>query len=481
MSELKLFNTLSGKKERFVARASGKISMYACGPTVYDACHLGHARMAIVWDVIHRYLRYSGYDVTFVRNITDVDDKIINRARELEITPEQVAREYTFQFWKDMHLLNVAAPDLEPRATEFIEQMIQYIGRLIDKSHAYVSGSDVYFDVSSFPGYGKLKKQKLEDLMAGAREQVLSQEELAARKRNQLDFALWKACGADQTGWQSPWGRGRPGWHTECCSMIKHTLGDTIDIHGGGEDLIFPHHDNEIAQAESLTGKPLATYWLHNSFVQVDSEKMSKSLGNFYTIDDILSSYSPDTVRLFILQTHYRSPIEFTRESLDATRAGLLRLTRAVKKVTAVSSDSASAQRAAQKPLGSNSEQTRQVMEEYQSQFSEAMDNDFNTPSAVALLFHLADRIFQEPDRDRSMSYLFALETFAGVLGLTLADTSQQLDSQRISRIMDLVLTLRQESRERKDFTTADLIRNRLSELGIRVMDTAAGADWERA
>src|SRR4030095_14893533 len=325
MSQLLVFNTLTARKEDFVPLVGKSVLMYACGPTVYDFSHLGHARKEIVFDVIQRYLRFAGYEVTYVRNITDIDDKIINRALERAWRPEQLAREYTYQFWHDMRLLGTVQPDFEPRATEFIQPMITFAHELIAKGHAYVSNGDVYFEVSSFGEYGKLKKQNLDELLVGAREQVRSQQELSERKRSPLDFALWKGALPGDPGWEAPWGRGRPGWHLECSTMIKHVLGETIDIHGGGEDLVFPHHENEIAQSEALHGRPLSRYWLHNSFVQVDSEKMSKTLGNFSTIQDILRNYSPDTVRLFILQTHYRSPIEFSADSLNATKAGLKR------------------------------------------------------------------------------------------------------------------------------------------------------------
>ena len=282
MSSLKVFNTLSNQKEEFVPLNGKRVLMYGCGPTVYDASHLGHARCFITYDVMQRYLRFAGYDVTFVRNITDVDDKIIARARERGVRPEQVAREYTYSFWRDMQALNVAWPDLEPRCTEFIGYMIEFIKELIAKGNAYPVGGDVYFDVASFKNYGQLKKQSLEDMMVGARDdQVRSQDELLERKRNAADFALWKGAASDDPGWESPWGRGRPGWHIECSAMVKHVLGETIDLHGGGQDLIFPHHENEKAQSEALHGKPFARYWLHNYFLQGDSEKCPSLWGTF--------------------------------------------------------------------------------------------------------------------------------------------------------------------------------------------------------
>jgi cysteinyl-tRNA synthetase len=471
MPPLKVFNTLTNQKEEFVPLNGKRVLMYACGPTVYDMSHLGHARMFTNFDVIQRYLRFSGYEVTFVRNITDVDDKIINRAKERGMLPEKLARQYTYSFWHDMNQLNVAPPDVEPRCTEFMQPMIQFIEGLITKGHAYVSGSDVYFDVPSFKQYGKLKKQSVEDLLSGAREQVRSQEELKELKRSPVDFALWKGAATSEPGWQSPWGWGRPGWHLECSTMVKHVLGETIDIHGGGEDLTFPHHENEIAQSEALHGKPFARYWLHNSFVNVNDEKMSKSLGNFKTIEDILKNYSADTIRMFILQTHYRSPIDFTVESVDAAKSATQRLIRATR---AVANDGAN--NGQPDPIGSDEE-----LLPFKKQFIEAMDNDFNTPQAVSVLFALADKVFQPKDEKAASKYAQALKYLAAVLGFTLTDTTRQIDSETAEGVLDLVLKLRETARANKDFAASDLIRDHLQKIGIKIMDIkGGGADWER-
>jgi cysteinyl-tRNA synthetase len=470
MSPLKLFNTLSGQKEEFVPLHGNTVKLYSCGPTVYDLSHLGHARMTIVFDIIQRYLRFSGYDVIFVRNITDVDDKIIQRAKARGIRPEQLAREYIYTFWNDMHALNNQPPDFEPRCTEFISPMVEFIQALIDKGHAYASGGDVYFDVHSFKEYGKLKKQSLDDLLVGAREQVRSQEELKELKKSPVDFALWKRAPETELGWDSPWGYGRPGWHLECSTMIKYVLGETIDIHGGGEDLIFPHHENEIAQSESLHGVPFVRYWLHNNFVQVEAEKMSKSLGNFRTIQDVLSQYSADAIRMFLLQTHYRSPIEFTGDNMEAAKASMLRLIRAAKKSEDVDgSDLRSA-------ISGDPD-----LKPYFDDFVEAMDNDFNTPIAVSVLFALADKVFQSED-DSSAKYARTLRYLAGILGFTLADTSRAIDNHTAEGVLDLVLELREKARANKDYATSDLIRNSLQSLGIKVMDIKGGAaTWEKS
>jgi cysteinyl-tRNA synthetase len=469
MTSLHLFNTLSGKKEQFVPLDGKTVRMYACGPTVYDSSHLGHARMAIVWDVIQRYLRSIGYNVIFVRNITDVDDKIINRAKELGTSPDQLSRLYTYEFWRDMYALNVMPPDFEPKATEFIAPMIQFVKELIEKGHAYEANGDVYFDVASFKEYGKLSKQNLEQLQSGAREQVRAQEDLQNVKRNPVDFALWKGSDKNELGWPSPWGYGRPGWHLECSTMIRTVLGETIDIHGGGEDLVFPHHENEIAQSESLFNKSLAKYWMHNSFVQVSAEKMSKSLGNFKTINDLLQNYSADTLRLLVLQTHYRNPIDFTAESLAGAKTAVLRLVRAAALDVQTDDNSSSV------PT-----KVTEAIAEAQKQFTEAMDNDFNTAIAITTLFSLADKVFQTKDSAEQKAYASALVKHAKILGFTLSDTRTEVQPETARGVMALVLELRKNARESKDYATSDLIRTQLVQLGINVMDSPGGATWEK-
>ena len=478
MQKIKVFNTLTGKKEPFVPLQGNKVSLYACGPTVYDSSHLGHARMAIVWDVVQRYLRFAGYDVTFVRNITDVDDKIINKANALGVRPEQVARHYLFEFWRDMAALNVAPPDVEPRATEFLSQMIQFIEGLIAKGHAYAVDGDVYFDEASFENYGRLARKQLDELRSGAREQVLSQDELAKRKRHPADFALWKGVAKGLTGWQSPWGLGRPGWHIECSTMIKAVLGETIDIHAGGEDLIFPHHENEIAQSEALHDRPLARYWLHNSFVNVNKEKMAKSLGNFKTIAEMLAVYSGDTIRLMMLQTHYRKPIDFSADALDSARQALTRLVRAaVFSIPPVSTAFAPYEFDAQEAAKFADDE---VLAAFHDSFVAAMNNDFNAAEAVAHLFALSDKVIASDDVIRRAAWSDALREYAGLLGLTLADTRQELNAQTASRVMDAVVAIRQDARGRKDFALSDQIRDKLALAGVNVNDTKGGATWEK-
>lgn len=481
---LQIFNTLSNKKEEFVPLDGKNVRIYACGPTVYDSSHLGHARMAIVWDVIQRYLRHLDYKVTFVRNITDVDDKIINRAREVGISPDQLSRQYTFEFWQDMYALNVMPPDFEPKATEFIAPMIQFVEDLIAAGHAYEANGDVYFDVASFKEYGKLSKQNLEQLQSGAREQVRAQQDLAALKKSPVDFALWKSADQNELGWSSPWGHGRPGWHLECSTMIRTVLGKTIDIHGGGEDLVFPHHENEIAQSESLHKQSLAKYWLHNSFVQVSAEKMSKSLGNYKTIKDLLQNYSADTLRLLVLQTHYRNPIDFTADSLAAAKTAMLRLVRAA---AVIGHNETNGDGRVEPGAEAHSEKVdgipqkiASVISEIEKAFSEAMDNDFNTAVAITSLFSLGDKVFQTKDKLEQKAYAVALIRLARILGFTLTDTRNEIEPETAKGVMDLVLELRKNARENKDYATSDLIRNQLAKLGINVMDSSSGPTWEK-
>ncbi|MBX9719889.1 MAG: cysteine--tRNA ligase [Candidatus Obscuribacterales bacterium] len=492
MTGLKIFNTLSGKKEDFQTITPGKVLMYACGPTVYDLSHLGHARMALTFDVIQRYLRFVGYDVTFVRNITDIDDKIINRAKEIGVLPEQLSRRFTYTFWKDMDDLNSSSPDIEPRATEYIQQMIQFAEELVKKGFAYESGGDVYFDVQSFKQYGELKKQSLDDLLSGAREQVRSQNELKDLKKNPVDFALWKSTAKTETGWQSPWGWGRPGWHLECSSMIKNVLGVSIDIHGGGEDLVFPHHENEKAQSEALHGKPLARYWIHNSFVQVESEKMSKSLGNFQTIQNVLANYSADAIRLFVLQTHYRSPIEFNTESMEAARAGTARLLRAARhaKTEEGHDSNGTSNGKFQKYLTADHKcmqalrddaKAGEAIKKLHDDFTEAMNNDFNTPQAISALFQMADLVFTTKDEQIASMYAAAIKAYAAVLGLRLSDTAKIIDTETGAQLVERMLDLRDQARANKDYKQSDLIRDTLANLGIKVMDVkGARAVWEK-
>jgi len=488
---IKLYNTLTAKKEEFVPVHPGKVTMYACGVTVYDYSHLGHARGAVAFDIIQRYFRRKGFDVTYVRNFTDVDDKIINRAKNEGVSASVIAQKYIDAYQEDMARLGVGRADIEPRATEHIAEMLEVIKGLLKKQHAYVVEGDVYFSVSSFKDYGKLSKRNLEDLKAGAR------VEIDERKADPLDFALWKASKPGEPAWESPWGPGRPGWHIECSAMGFKHLGTTLDIHAGGKDLIFPHHENEIAQSEAYSGKPFVNYWLHNGFVNINSEKMSKSLGNFFTIRDILDQYDAEAVRFFLLSTHYRSPIDFSDANLKDTRAGLdrfYRMKEGMKKFLA-----------GKTPPGVKPEEVvettvRPLYEKIVNlpkAFEDAMDDDFNTAFAIGVIFDLVrdvNKYLAELNEKREdAAYIIlssAAEAFNNVgqsLGLFTRDPeewfqeSRKVDSKVTlsdDRIEELIRE-RNQARARKDWAEADRIRKILDEGGIELFDRAGGTEWK--
>jgi len=488
---IRLYNTLTGKKEEFVPLVPGKLTMYACGVTVYDYSHLGHARGAVIFDLVQRYFRRKGFDVKYVRNFTDVDDKIINRAREEGISAADVARKYIDAYQEDMKRLGVGRADVEPKATEHIREMIDVIKGLMDKGHAYVVDGDVYFRVASFKGYGKLSKRNLEDLKAGARVEV------DERKQDPLDFALWKASKPGEPAWDSPWGPGRPGWHIECSAMGFKHLGETFDIHAGGKDLIFPHHENEIAQSEAFSGKPFVRYWIHNGFVNINQEKMSKSLGNFFTIRDILDQYDAEVVRLFLLSTHYRSPIDFSDANLKDARAGLDRFYTMKEGIQAFL---AGKKLPAVKPEEVIESADRSLFEKIRNlpkAFEEAMDDDFNTAFAIGLIYDLvrdANKFLAEAGQKRedgAIIMLFAAQdAFANVgqtLGLfnrapeewfregRLTDAKVTLPVERIEELIHL----RNEARARKDWAEADRIRKMLDDGGVALYDRADGTAWK--
>ncbi len=461
---LKLFNTLTRRKETFVPIEPGKVRMYVCGMTVYDLCHLGHARVLVVFDVIVRHLRALGYEVTYVRNITDIDDKIILRARENGETIESLTERYIAAMHEDADALGVLRPDFEPRATESMDDILKMIGELLDKGYAYQGeNGDIYYSVSRFEHYGQLSGKKLEDLRAGARVDVDED------KRDSLDFVLWKAAKPGEPAWPSPWGEGRPGWHIECSAMSTECLGAHFDIHGGGMDLQFPHHENEIAQSEAATGEHFVNYWIHNGFVQVDKEKMSKSLGNFFTVREVLARYQPEEVRYFILASHYRSPLHYSDDNLDKARGALQRLYTALR---GSSPDVVGAGPVA----------------EYVERFDAAMNDDFNTPEALAVLFDLARAINRARDAgDPQLDALVAtLRQLGGRLGLLQSDpdvylrgeTSDGDDSD--DAIIDDLVAQRQAARERRDWAEADRIRDLLAGQGIELEDTAEGTRWRR-
>ncbi len=488
---IKLYNTLSGKKEEFIPLQPGKMTMYACGVTVYDYSHLGHARGAVAFDLIQRYFRRKGYDVKYVRNFTDVDDKIINRAKEEGISAAEVASKYIDAYQEDMKRLGVGRADIEPKATEHIAEMIEVIQGLVNRRHAYVVDGDVYFRVSSFKEYGKLSKRNLDDLKAGAR------VEIDERKADPLDFALWKASKPGEPSWESPWGQGRPGWHIECSAMGFKHLGKTFDIHAGGKDLIFPHHENEIAQSEAFSGLRFVNYWLHNGFVNINQEKMSKSLGNFFTIRDILNQYDAEVVRLFLLSTHYRSPIDFSDANLKDARSGLDRfytMKEGMQKFLA------SRRPAVVKPEGVIEVADRPLYEKILNLprvFEEAMDDDFNTAFAIGLIYDLVrevNKILAEMDKKNEDAMYIILSAASvsfqdvnSTLGIflrspdewfkegRLADSKVTLSVERIEELIHM----RNVAREKKDWAEADRVRAVLDNGGVELFDRADGTVWK--
>jgi cysteinyl-tRNA synthetase len=462
---VKVYNTLSGQKEEF-APQSDEVKMYVCGVTPYDDAHIGHAMSYIVFDVIKRYLQFRGYKVKYVQNVTDVDDKIIGRAGKLGIPPAELAEKYTDSFDEDMKALNIvkAETDEYPKATDEIPKIIEVIQGLIDKGYAYPAGGSVYFRVRNDPDYGKLAHRSLDSMMAG--ECAVGGEE----KEDPMDFALWKASKPGEPYWESPWGEGRPGWHIECSAMSLKYLGDTLDIHGGGQDLVFPHHENEIAQSESFTGKkPFVKYWLHNGLVQLGGDKMSKSLGNLITIKQALSKYSPDAIRIFILSSHYRSPLTYSEEGLEAAERGAERIARVISR---------------DDPTGGKGKTLD--AKPYEEQFKEAMDDDFNTPQALAVLFDLARAINQAGDSGISFIGARSLisELARNVLGLKLDpfDLIMREPEPEIEQQVNRLVEERLKLRNAKQWQKADEIRAKLAELGVTLEDTPEGTiiRWKR-
>lgn len=479
---LRVYNTLSGKKEDFQPLEPGKVRMYVCGVTVYDYCHIGHARANIVFDIVFRYLQYLGFDTTYVRNYTDVDDKIISRANERGISSQELAEEFIRAFDEDMDALGLVKPTHEPRATAYIAEIISICQTLIDKGLAYESGGDVYYGVDGFPDYLKLSKRNREEMLAGAR--IAPGEQ----KRNPMDFALWKAAKPGEPSWESPWGPGRPGWHIECSAMSSSLLGDSFDIHGGGRDLIFPHHENEIAQSQGASGKPFVKYWIHNGFVNVNQEKMSKSLGNFFTIRDILKIYDPEVVRFFILTAHYRSPIDFSDQNLKDARTGLSRFYEALL----------AAEKATDAATGVTDEATSTAGAELKRQFIEAMNDDFNTALAIAHLFEgvrtlnrlIATKKFaKKPELVAQVKDLHAtIIELGSVLGILGSQPQEWLERVRMAGLAGLdiskeeIETLIKErfiARQNKDFARGDQIRAELEERGIELLDSREGTTWK--
>lgn len=464
-------------KQDFAPIEEGRVRMYVCGPTVYDNCHVGHARSYVAFDVLRRYLAYNGLTVTYVQNFTDVDDKIINRAREKGIPPLVLSEQYIQEYFKDMGALNVQRATVHPKASETIPDMINVISALIEKGHAYEVNGSVYFEVETAKErFGQLRHQSLDDMRDGAR------IEIDEEKRSPKDFALWKRAKDGEISWDSPWGRGRPGWHIECSTMSTKYLGDTIDIHGGGMDLVFPHHESEILQSESYSGRQFVRYWVHNGFVQIDSEKMSKSLGNFFTIKDVMERFHPMVLRFFLLYTHYRSPIDFSDQALEEAGRALERLRSlygSLMEAVGEIEDSVIPD------LGEPSGDAVRVAFEVKRTFIEAMDDDLNTRIAISQLFRLDDEVKamrSGGNMDRASSYVIfsVLNELSGVLGLSLESEDDGMDagSEMLRSLVELILWIRNDARKRKDWNTSDAIRDRLRSLGIEIEDAGEGTTF---
>lgn len=456
---LQIYNTLNRQKEEFVPITPGSIGMYVCGVTVYDLCHIGHARTFVSFDMIVRYLRYRGFKVKFVRNITDIDDKIIKRANEKGIDAKELAEHFINEMYQDFDKLNIARPDVEPRATENIPEIIALVQKLIDKGFAYVADNgDVMFAIDKFKDYGRLSRQKLEELEAGARVEV------QRSKRNPFDFVLWKMAKPGEPEWDSPWGKGRPGWHIECSAMNSKILGENFDIHGGGSDLIFPHHENEIAQSCCAHDSKYVNYWMHSGMVMINDEKMSKSLGNFFTIRDVLKEYDAETIRFFLLSAQYRSALNYSQENLDNAKSSLSRLYTALRDVKVGAAKGG---------------------EEYVERFNSFMDDDFNTPGAISVLFELAKAV-NTAKEDEASGLAGRLVELASVLGLLYQDPVKYLQGQTDGvdddvAVIESLIEERKQARARKDFAAADEARNKLTDMGVVLEDGPNGTTWRRA
>ena len=468
---MKIYNTMSKKKEEFIPLEEGKVKMYVCGPTVYNFIHIGNARPMIAFDTVRRYFEYKGYDVNFVSNFTDVDDKIIKKAIEEGVTADEISKRYIAECKKDMEAMNIKPATKNPLATEEICGMVDMIQTLIEKGYAYEKNGTVYYRTRKFEGYGKLSHKNLDDLQSGGRTLLVTGED---EKEDSLDFVLWKPKKEGEPAWESPWSEGRPGWHIECSEMSKKYLGEQIDIHAGGEDLIFPHHENEIAQSEAANGREFARYWMHNGFLNIDNRKMSKSLGNFFTVREISEKYELQVLRFFMLSAHYRSPLNFSAELMEAAKNGLERILTAAENLRFLSGNAGD---------GAMTEEEKEMFaktEEYVADFERVMDDDFNTADAIAAVFDLVKYINTTADGSRSREYLDSLyarlQTLTDVLGIIVDKEEEMLDAD-----IEAMIEKRQAARKERNFALADQIRDELLAKGIILEDTREGVKWKKA
>lgn len=464
---MKLYNTLTKRKEEFKPINSGEIKMYVCGPTVYNLFHIGNGRTFIVFDTVRRYFEYRGYKVDFVQNFTDIDDKMIKKANEEKTTVKEIGDRYIDEYYKDADGLNIERATVNPRATEYINDVIDFVSQLIDKGFAYEIDGDVYFSTKNFKPYGKLSGQNLEDLQAGARITV------DERKKDPMDFAIWKAQKPGEPAWESPWGMGRPGWHIECSCMVKKLLGDTIDIHAGGMDLAFPHHENEVAQSEALTGKPFANYWLHSAYVNVDNKKMSKSLNNFFTVRDVLKEYDADVIRFFMLSAHYRIQINYSKELLESAKASVERLYNSIANLENLLDE------VKRDKMDDKEIEYLKSLNKYRDKYIEKMDDDFNSADAITVLFELTKDLNKsvtvESSKELINSALQLIRELGNPLGILQKSTKSSLEDE-----IEKLIEERQNARKNKDFALADKIRDELKDRGIILEDTPQGIRWKK-
>ncbi len=465
---MRIYNTLTRQKQEFVPIAENEVKMYACGPTVYNYIHIGNARPLIIFDTLRRYMEYRGMKVTFVQNFTDVDDKMINRAKEENTTVKQLGERFIDEYFNDAKALGVRAATIHPKATENIDAIIDVIKKLEENGYAYCVDGDVYFAAKKFAGYGKLSKQPLEDLEAGARIEV------GEKKRDPMDFALWKKQKEEsEPAWESPWGMGRPGWHIECSAMVNKYLGETIDIHAGGQDLIFPHHENEIAQSECANGKPFANYWMHNGYINVDNRKMSKSLGNFFTVRDVLKKFDGEVIRYFMLAAHYRSPVNFSDELMEQAKAGLERIYTCIENLEFL------LENGEDRPLTESEAEYVKGLDAFKQKFLDAMDDDLNTADAISVVFDIVyaanTALLTESKnaKEAVAKTLDLIREIGGVLGLFQKRKERSLDAE-----VEELIEKRNKARAEKNWAEADAIRDKLKEMNIILKDTPAGVQW---
>jgi len=466
---MKLYNTLTRKKEEFVPLVPGEVKMYVCGPTVYNFFHIGNGRTFIVFDTVRRYLEYRGYKVKFIQNFTDIDDKMIKRANEENITVKEVGNKYIKEYYTDADALNIERATVNPRATEYIDDIIEFVSALIEKGYAYEVDGDVYFRTKKFDGYGKLSGKNLEELQVGASQRVSLDE----RKEDPMDFAIWKAQKPGEPAWKCPWGMGRPGWHIECSCMAKKLLGDTIDIHAGGMDLEFPHHENEIAQSEALTGKTFANYWLHSAYVMVDKQKMSKSLNNFFTARDVLKKYDSDVIRFFMLSAHYRTQINYSKELLDSAKASVERLYNTIGNLENLIDE------VSRENMNEEEKDYIDSLNKYREKYIQKMDDDFNTADAITVLFELSKDLNTNLNVNSSKEVvskaLGVLRELGAPLGILQKSTKGSLEDE-----IEALIEARQKARKEKNFAEADKIRDDLKARGIVLEDTPQGVRWKK-